>query len=339
MTEPAAARSNRRIARWFEYRLPVWQDVGAELKRIDRGRSAPPETVVALIRSYPEIARDLAIARREAPQGALTQHLGRIYLHLHRVIFRPPGNLWHELKELLLHGAAREAARLRWQILTVSLLFVLSAMAGWWLVSSYPDLAALFASEAMIDTVSRGQLWTDNLHNVVPSSVLSVQLFTNNVTVSLFAVCLGVLYGLGTIYIIGMNGLMLGSVFAFTAQYGMADRLFEWVAAHGFVELSVICLAGAVGASLGEALARPGSLSRKVAFQQASVRGLRLMVVALAFLIGAGFVEGFISPMPDLGLAGRLAVGLGYWALFILVMTGGLGRLVDRWRRRALRTA
>lgn len=334
MAEATATGSQRRIARWFEYRTPVWDDVASRLKLIDRGRKAPPEAVLALIRSYPEIARDLAIARREAPQGTLTQRLGRLYLHLHRVIFRPPSSFWHEFRELFLHGAAREVRHLRWQILWVTTLFVLATMAGWWLVSSYPALAALFASEAMIELVSQGQLWTDNLHNVVPSSVLSVQLFTNNVTVSLFAVCLGVLYGLGTIYIISLNGLMLGSIFAFTAQYGMAGRLFEWVAAHGFVELSVICLAGAVGASLGESLARPGSLSRKAAFQQASVRGMRLMAVALLFLIGAGFVEGYVSPLPDLGLDGRLIVGLGYWLLFALVMSGGLGRLVDRWRRR-----
>jgi uncharacterized membrane protein SpoIIM required for sporulation len=186
----------------------------------------------------------------------------------------------------------------------------------------------------MIETVQRGELWTDNLHNVMPSSVLSVQLFTNNVTVCLFAICLGVLYGLGTFYIITLNGMMLGSVFAFTQHYGMGANLFNWVAAHGFVELSVICVAGAVGVSLGEALARPGHLTRLASFQQAVIRGLRLMVVALVFLVGAGMIEGFVSPNPNIGLAGRLVVGLGYWVLFVLVMSGALGRLVDRKRRR-----
>jgi uncharacterized membrane protein SpoIIM required for sporulation len=324
------ASGNKRIAKWFEYRAPVWQDVAAKLKLIDRGKTAPSDAVLSVIRSYPEIARDLAIARREAPAGSLTQHLERIYLHLHRVIFRPPSNLRRDVKELFLRGAAEEAARLRWHIFWVTGLFVASMSAGWWLVGTFPELAALFASEAMIEQVSRGQLWTDNLHNVVPSSLLSVQLFTNNVTVSLFAVCLGVLYGLGTIYIMALNGVMLGAIFAFTHHYQMAGRLFEWVAAHGFVELSVICVAGAVGASLGEALARPGHLTRAAAFQQATLRGMRLMVVALAFLIGAGFVEGYVSPNPNIDLAGRLAVGLDYWVLFIAVLSGGLGRLLAR---------
>jgi uncharacterized membrane protein SpoIIM required for sporulation len=178
--------------------------------------------------------------------------------------------------------------------------------------------------------VQRGELWTDDLLNVFPSSVLSLQIFTNNIVVSLFAVCLGVLYGLGTFYIIGLNGLMLGGVFAFTAQHGIADRLFQFVVAHGFVELSVVCVAGAVGASLGEALARPGSVTRGAAFQAAVRRGLRLMSVCVVFLVGAGLIEGFVSPDPRVPLAARLAIGLGYFLLFVLVLSGALDRLSRR---------
>jgi uncharacterized membrane protein SpoIIM required for sporulation len=322
--------SNARAAHWYELRSGLWRDVATRLKTVDRGKSAPPEAVLSLVSSYPEVARDLAIARRESPTGTLARYLEQIYVQLHRTIFRPPSNVWGDLRYLFLHGAAIEAIRLRWHILWVTSLFVVSGLAGWWLVRTYPELAALFAAEQMIDQVSRGELWTDGITNVVPSSVLSVQLFTNNVTVSLTAMCVGILYGLGTFYIIAINGLMLGGVFAFTHNYGMADRLFEWVAAHGPVELSVICIAGAVGASLGEALARPGHLSRLASFQRAVRRGMRLMLVAMIFLIGAGFVEGFVSPNDNIDLTGRLIVGWTYWAVLVVVLSGALGRLVDR---------
>jgi uncharacterized membrane protein SpoIIM required for sporulation len=215
---------------------------------------------------------------------------------------------------------------LRWQIGVVVSLFAVCIGAGAWLVSEYPELASLFASEKMIDGVQRGELWTDNLLNVFPSSLLSVQIFTNNIVVSLFALSLGVLYGLGTFYIIAMNGLSIGGIFAFTAQHGIAGRLFQFTAAHGFVELSVICIAGAVGMSLGEALARPGELTRAAAFQRSVARGFRLMVVCLTFLVGAGVLEGFVSPNGRFTLGARLAIGLGYFAFFLLVLSGALGR-------------
>jgi uncharacterized membrane protein SpoIIM required for sporulation len=327
-----SARSNAAGAKWFEQRLAEWRGAAHKLAEIERGKSAPPETVLDAVRAYPEIARDLAIARRVAPNGALAKYLEGVYLHLHRSLFRPPSNTARAVRLLFTRDAAAVARDLRWHIAAVAGLFVACAAAGAWLVSTYPELATLFASEEMIETVQRGDLWTDNLLNVFPSSLLSVQIFTNNIVVSLFALCVGVLYGLGTIYIIGMNGFMLGGVFAFTAQHGIADRLFQFVVAHGFVELSVICIAGAVGASLGEALARPGELTRGTALQGAVARGMQLMAVCLVFLVGAGLIEGFVSPDPRIPLGARLAVGLTYLALFVLVLSGALARIPRRTR-------
>src|SRR5262249_48497183 len=157
-------------------------------------------------------------------------------------------------------------------------LFVASAAAAWWLVSTYPELISLVASEEMIERVEHGELWTDDILNVMPSSVLSVGILANNIAVTLFAFAFGLFFGLGTFYIIGLNGVMLGGVFAFTAQHGMALRLFNFIIAHGLVELSVVCLAGAAGASLGEALVRPGEQTRREAFQIASQRIGKLLV-------------------------------------------------------------
>jgi uncharacterized membrane protein SpoIIM required for sporulation len=313
-------------AKWFEQRVAEWRAAGTRLRGLEHGKSAPAATVLEAVRAYPEIARDLAIARRAAPNASLTRYLEGVYRELHRSLFRQPTALWRAVLRLFTHDAAAAVRELRWQIAAVVLLFAACVGAGAWLVSTYPELASLFASEQMIDTVQRGELWTDDLLNVFPSSLLSLRIFTNNIVVSLFALSLGVLYGLGTFYIIAMNGLSIGGIFAFTAQHGAAGRLFQFTAAHGFVELSVICIAGAVGMSLGEALARPGELTRTAAFQRAVARGLRLMVVCLSFLVGAGVIEGFVSPDARYPLAARLAIGLTYFALFVLVLSGALER-------------
>jgi uncharacterized membrane protein SpoIIM required for sporulation len=333
-TPNGTTNHRRRLARWFEQRLPVWRAAAERLEQVEQGSSAPPDAVMAVVRAYPDIARDLAIARRSAPDGPLTRYLEDVYLHLHRSLFRAPGSTLRDLLALFVSEAAAIARALGGHILWVTMLFFASAAAGAWLVVTHPELAALFASEAMIEAVSRGRLWTDNLLNVFPSALLSIQIFTNNIVVALMAVCLGVFYGLGTAYIVVLNGAMLGGIFAFTAQHGVALRLFEFVAAHGFVELAVIFVASAVGVSLGEALVRPGHLTRTAAFQVATARGAKLMLVCLLFLIGAGLIEGYVSPNPAYPLAMKLTVGLGYLVLFLAVLSGGLARM-RRWRPRA----
>jgi len=321
---------NAKTARWFTQRLPAWRDIAGRLANLERGASAEPEDLLAAVRSYPEIARDLAVAQRSSPQGQVTRYLERVYLDLHRTIFRRPGDLKHEIPMVFLRDAPAVARTLRVHIAWIAALFVICAAAGAWLVATYPELVSLFASEQMIDHVMRGELWTDGLLNILPSSILSVQIFANNIMVALFTLCLGAAYGLGTVYIIGVNGLMLGGVFAFTAQYRLAGRLFAFVCAHGFVELSAIIVAGAIGASLGEALARPGPLTRGAAFQQATARGAKLMLVLVVFLVGSGLLEGFVSPDSAYPLAARLTIGLAYFALFVFVLSGGADKVLTR---------
>ena len=317
---------DKATATWFQSRQPVWQQLAERLPELEDRKAVSREAALSAMRLYPEIARDLAIARRIAPTGRLTRYLQQVYARMHRTLFRKPWSFKQEVWRLFAHDAPDAAALLWRHIASVTLGFILFAFAGWWLVATYPELVGLFASEQMIKTVQGGELWTDDLLNVTPSSLLSVGIFTNNIVVTLTAASLGVLYGLGTIYIIGLNGLMLGGVFAFTAQYGLSGRLFEFVAAHGFVELSIICIAGAIGFYVGEAIARPGHLTRIESFQRAFATGSKLLAVCAVFLIGAGLIEGYVSPDERFSLTMRLVIGLGYWVVFVLTLVGQPGR-------------
>lgn len=316
-------------AAWIAQRSQAWRDLEAQLPNLQDRQRTDPELALQAVRSYPELARDLAIARRQSPDSALARQLGQLYSHLHQGLFRPPANLRRDLTALFVREAPAIAHELRNRIFVIALGFFLAAAAGWRLAATFPELARLFASEAMVEGVRSGQLWTDNLLNVLPSSVLSVGIFSNNIVVSLTAFCLGAVYGLGTIYIIALNGAMLGVLFALTAQYELAGRLFAFIAAHGFVELSIIFVVSAIGFSLGEAIARPGHRTRIQAFQRAASRGAKLMLPCLLFLVGAGLIEGYISPNPIFPLPVRLAVGLSYWLLLLWAL-GALRRPIRR---------
>ena len=216
---------------------------------------------------------------------------------------------------------------MRWlapYLLWTTLIFVLASCAGYALVHRYPELIALFASPDTIATVERGQLWTQGLLNVVPSSMLSVQILTNNIVVSLFAYCLGFLFGLGTLYILGLNGLMLGAIFAFVAEHGLAGALLRFMVAHGCVELSVMCLSGAAGAAIGEALIRPGAGGRLESFRSAALRTGPVLIACALLLVGSGLIEGYISPDPRFSLLARIVVGVGYWCLMVAFLSGRL---------------
>lgn len=301
-----------------------WHAVRQRAASLSRRHGSNTRDALAVVDDYRRVAHEVGNARlaRTPETAASAEYLDAVYSDLHDTIHRPARRLGLVLLSLMRDRVPSAMSAMRVHLLAVTLLFIVSAVTGAWLIYSYPDLIAMFADPKLIATVERGELWTDGVLNVTPSAVMSVELLTNNIVVSFFAFCSGIIFGLGTFYLIGMNGLSLGAFFAFTGQHGLADRLFDFVIAHGCVELSCICIAGAAGAYVGEALIRPGALTRSEAFRAAAGEGIRVLVVVTLLLLICGFIEGYVSPDPEVPRWARVTIGVGYWLFMISLLRG-----------------
>ena len=305
--------------------MKAWTDARIRAAHLRKDDASVPDAL-EVVDGYRRAAHELGNARLAAPATApaatRTEYLEAVYGDLHDAIHRPARRLPDVLLSLMRDQVPDAIGAMRIHLLAVTLLFIVAIVTGFWLVYTYPDLIEMFADPKLIATVERGELWTDGLLNVTPSAVLSVSILTNNVIVSFFAFCSGVVFGLGTFYLVGLNGISLGAIFAFTGQHGLAGRLFDFVVAHGCVELSCICIAGAAGAYLGEALIRPGKLTRGEAFRVAAAAGLRVLVVVTLLLFVCGFIEGYISPDPEIPRWARVTIGVGYWLFMVSLLRG-----------------
>jgi uncharacterized membrane protein SpoIIM required for sporulation len=316
--------TGRDAASWLKARAPLWQGLASEVSEASGRSRATTEEALHTLQTYRALARDLATARELLPGSAATAALETAYSRLHVAVSRPPRlgrSRWLTLFREQIPAAARSVRSLA---LWIGLLLGLSALAGWWLISTYPELIGLIASEQMISGVEQGHLWTDQLLNVAPSSILSAKIFSNNAVVTTGAFCAGILFGLGTFYMITLNGLMLGGLLAFTHQHGLALSLVRFILAHGPVELSVICLAGAAGTALGESLIRPTAATRAQSFRACAEHLGPLLIACVFLLLGAGLIEGFVSPSERFSISFRLTVGVGYWLVMLLFLSGRL---------------
>jgi uncharacterized membrane protein SpoIIM required for sporulation len=308
-------------------RSELWKSAAERTRRLSGKRTDDAADAAAMADDYRMLAHDVAKVRRLLPESRAREYLEAAYAQAHASLHRPAWHPGHALLSLFRTEIPAVVSWLRPHIIWATALFILTVIAGYWMVHTYPDLIALFASPELIATVERGQLWTEGLLNVVPSSVLSLQILTNNIVVSLFAYCAGFLFGLGTVYILGLNGLMLGAVFAFTSLHGLGNDLFRFVVAHGCVEISVMCLSGAAGAAVGEALIRPGAATRAESFQRAALQSGKLVLACVLLLVGSGVIEGYVSPNPRFPLWTRILIGLAYWLFMIALLNGWLFRV------------
>jgi uncharacterized membrane protein SpoIIM required for sporulation len=145
----------------------------------------------------------------------------------------------------------------------------------------------------MKQKIARHENWTEDINNANPLASTSIQ--SNNITVTFFAFAGGVLAGIGSLWVLAQNGLLLGMVISLCFRYRFWDILI-FISAHGVIELTAIFIAGGAGLLIGKALLMPGDLSRIDALVENGRLAIKLILGCIPMLLIAGLIEGFISP-------------------------------------------
>ena len=145
-----------------------------------------------------------------------------------------------------------------------------------------------------MNKVEEGKVWFDSILAVRP--LASSMIMTNNISVSFLAFAFGMTFGLGTLYLMVFNGLMLGALAGLCHTRNLDIAFWSFVLPHGVIELTAIFMAGGAGFLLATALLAPGDLPRKQALMARARQAGRLALGCVPLLVVAGFVEGFFSP-------------------------------------------
>ena len=178
------------------------------------------------------------------------------------------------------------------------------------------DVGRALIGDELMGLVEQGATWTDAIERDGRHLQATVSIGINNIGVGLRIFALGILGGVATVLGIVFNGVSLGATFGVAVRLDTADTLARFILAHGPVELSMICVAGAGGFCLGRAVLSPGQRSRLTALREEGRRGLLLLTFAVVGFAVIATVEGFVSPGRHFPLAVNLGVGMGAWLLF-----------------------
>jgi uncharacterized membrane protein SpoIIM required for sporulation len=248
-------------------------------------------------------------------------------------LYRAPSGSWRRLGRFFTIDFARRFRAAGAYLLAAAALFFLPAMWAYLAALLDPTLREALVPADARAIMESGKTWTEIEAAMRP--LMAAAIFTNNLQVSFLAFASGVAFGLGTVYVLFMNGLHIGAVLGAAQHYGVGHLLWGFVSSHGYLEITSILVAGAAGLMLGDALLRPGLLRRRDALTRTARRALELIAGAAPVFVGAGLVEGFISPS-ELPVQVKLVLGplLGAALLAFLL---GAGRQTTGAERRPKR--
>lgn len=152
------------------------------------------------------------------------------------------------------------------------------------------------------------------------SAMMSSMIITNNIRVAYMTFAAGIVTaGIGTLYLIIFNALMLGALGALFAHAGFGADFWATVAPHGVIELTAIQIAGGAGLLIAAGVLLPGRLRRRDAIARNGRRAGMLIAGVTAMLCVAGIIEGFFSPLrfpADVRASVGIVTGLGLLLYF-----------------------
>ncbi len=267
---------------------------------------------------YRQLLHDHALAAARFPGTAIARRLRQLVLEGTHWLQRDTGEHLPTPARFARLTFPRACRRLLPLISLVAGLFGLAMLFGYALTTVEPALGSAFLPSAAIEDLKHGRLWTESIFAVTPGAAASSLIATNNLKVAIAGWAGGAVAGLGAFYVVLLNGLMLGSALATTAHYSMATPLLTFIAAHGPLEISMILVTSAAGLNVGRALVVAADRPRAERLQAAGRDALVVLLGCLPWILILGFVEGFLSPSPQISLGFKAALGLLLEALFIV---------------------
>ncbi|MBN0986671.1 stage II sporulation protein M [Amphritea pacifica] len=288
----------------FEQRYqPLWHRLDQQLDQLEtfRLRRSSEELPADLPQLYRQLCNHYALsrARRYSPQ--LVGFLHRLVLRGHQQLYTRRGAwLWR----LLTFIASDFPVSLRLNIgyVWVALaLFLLPAL----LVGGYCMIDDTFIHSLMSDAEISNMEEMYRPDNARPGRTLERSADSdfvmfgfyiyNNIGIGFRTFAMGILAGVGTVFTLFYNGIVIGGVAGYLSGLGYTDTFWPFVCGHSALELTAIVISGAAGLMIGRGVISPGRYSRLDAIKLQAGKAVPLVMGAGLMLLGAAFIEAFWS--------------------------------------------
>jgi uncharacterized membrane protein SpoIIM required for sporulation len=312
--------------RWLEKRKPNWSRLEDLLARSKgRGVSAlDHKDLQELGLLYRQTASDLAIAREDITSSQLAAYLNSLLGRAHNLIYMGNKPKVAGIVRFYSETYPRIFRELWPQTLLAFAIFAVTGLAAFILTMRDPTFAHRLLGTHMMETIEKREMWTHSIVTIKPLAASSIM--TNNLSVAFATFASGITGGVGTVWMMVLNGLLIGVIGAATLQAGMAGQLWTFVVPHGVLELPAIFIAGGAGFEIARGMLFPGLLPRRESLARAGGRAAQLLLGTIPMLIVAGVIEGFLSPSETAAPLKFLFGAVMFAALVTYLMRAPQGR-------------
>ena len=303
-----------------------WQTFAEQLKQLEQGKAKAAD-VADFPHQYRRLCQHLALAQQRGYSSYLVDTLQQLALRGHQQLYRHRSQLTANILAFLLADFPR-LVREQWRfVLIAGLLFFGSLVGIALLVYLFPDLVySIIGPQQVAEMQGMYNPDASRLGRAAERAASEDWMMfgyyvMHNIGIAFQTFAAGLLFGLGSVFFLIFNGLVIGAVSGHLTDIGYGQTFWSFVIGHGAFELSAITLAGAAGLQLGWSLVAPGRLARSEALRLAARKSVRMLCGVMVFLLIAAFIEAYWSSTTRIEPWIKYAVGAALWLLVAAYLT------------------
>lgn len=299
-------------------RFELWLD--SKNRTIPRAKRPQFNNSVEIPHLYRQICHHLSLAQSRNYSAHLIDYLNQLTLRGHQYLYQARANTRFGFLAFIFDDFPN-LIRVRWKLFLLAAFLFYGPLAG--MVIAIQRSPELVYSVLPPQQVSEFRYMYDPKGEHIGRNRESSDDFLmfgfyikNNISIGFQTFSGGMLFGLGTLFFLIYNGLVIGAVAGHLMQIGYAKTFFSFVVGHGAFELTAIVIAGMAGLNLGGALIKPGQQPRLDALKQAGRDSMKMIYGVILMLVIAAFLEAFWSSKGAIDPSVKFVVGAVLW-LFV----------------------
>jgi uncharacterized membrane protein SpoIIM required for sporulation len=268
---------------------------------------------------YRCVCHHLALARERRYSTALVRRLNEMSLRGHHALYGARPGLQRQWTRFLFSGFPR-LVRSNWRsVILASALFYLPFLGLPFAIHKNPEVAYLLQdpqSLAQMEDMYRSGTEKFGRKDASDTDLYMFGFYIwNNVRITFQVFASGLLFGLGSVLFLLVNGIQGGAVAGHLTRMGLGENFWSFVITHSALETTGLVLAGAAGMKLGFALLSPGRKSRLQSLQDSARSGVTMVYGAAFMVFLAAFFEAFWSSSALVSPRVKFSVGGSLWVL------------------------
>lgn len=278
-----------------------------------------------LAQIYLKLTNDLSYANTYYPKSKVTNYLNYLTSLMFQKVYKTKRNNFKDIIEFFKTDVPLLAYTYRKFIYFAFILYGIFLGIG--VISALYDqefsrviLGDQYV-EQTLENIEKGNPMA--IYKNMPEEFMTFYITINNLLVGAKMYFYGIFLGIGSLYILLTNSVMVGTFQTFFYTHGVTMESIRGIWLHGSMEIFGMVIEAAAGLILGASILFPKTYSRIISMKLGFKDSIKIYISTIPFTFFAGFIEGYITrwakEMPNFVNYAIIIATLGFISFYYLI--------------------